>query len=158
MQTSEICPLSKMPSSLAICRGFPVLLALRTSALPWIQSKGQLVPAQGGEAWAVALLLPGSLGRTVFVGLCEARREVISSFGMHRQIIHLGLFLDYLQLLYIKTWVGFLMSISLPVLGCHSYFHSNLLRQKKKSWTEGLFLCFCLLLFYIYFLVLNKNT
>lgn len=95
------------------------------------------------------------------MGLREACREVITSSGMHRQIIRLGLFLGYLQLLYIKTWTVFFlkMSVSFPVLGCHSYFHSDLLRQKKKSWTEGLFLfCFCLLLLYIYFFNINKNN
>lgn len=80
------------------------------------------------------------------VGLCEAPRGVITSSGMHRQVIHLGLFLAYLQLLYIKTWVVlfffFLMSISFPVLGCHSYFHSNLLREKKKLDSRLFFLLF----------------
>lgn len=61
-------PLNKMPSSLAICHSFPVVLALRTSALPWIQSGGQLVPARGGETRAAVLLLPGSLRRNGGVG------------------------------------------------------------------------------------------
>lgn len=37
------------------------------------------------------------------MGLREARREVITSSGMRRQIIRLGLFLGYLQLFIYKN-------------------------------------------------------
>lgn len=68
------------------------------------------MPAQGGEAWAAVLLLPGRLRQNRAGGAGEARGEVIALSGMHRQRIHLGLFLDYLQFLCIKTWCVFLFN------------------------------------------------
>ena len=53
-------------------------------------------------------LLPGSRrGEAVSVGLSGAGREVIATAGTRGQVIRLGLFLCCLQLLHIKTWVGF---------------------------------------------------
>lgn len=64
------------------------------------------MPARGGETQATALLLPGSLGRNGVGGVVRGLRGgKITSSGIHRQIIHLGLFLGYLQLFYIKTWI-----------------------------------------------------
>lgn len=73
--------------------------------MPWIQT---------GDS----LCLPGevSLGQQ---GCCCLRENSaagdvqslqegdFASPGMHRQVIHLSLLLGSLQLLYLKTWVGF---------------------------------------------------
>lgn len=89
------------------------------------------------------LCLPGEVRSAWHCSFCQAAWGKVNDVGavwglqggnyLHSQIVHLGLFLDYLQLLYIKTCGFFLMSIKLPVLRCYSYLHRNLLKQKIKK-------------------------